>query len=109
MFNYFPSIPSVIRLFFCSSPSAIRRSIISIVVDAINGMQRWSASHIREKVTEVFPTVTNPNPSSTVEEIIRIVTIVTSGMHMRPASVFWRNSDGCVTRFPVLNHFVEII
>lgn len=57
-------VPHLLRL---HDPSAISRLVISIVVNAINGVfWAWSLSHIGEKVSERQPAVANGYSTTTV-------------------------------------------
>jgi hypothetical protein len=82
-----PSISSLNR-FGC--PATILRTVISIVVDAIQRMSRWPFSHVREKISKGVPTLAYGDSSGSVV-LPRICRwICASGKHCIPDTINWR-------------------
>src|ERR1700731_4426694 len=77
--------PSVVSLFFYSRPLAVRRFVVSIVVDSLNGHTFRPRPHIfhkRQKATP--PTVADLNAPSSVPRVAFIVRVSASRNHRVP-------------------------
>jgi hypothetical protein len=93
-----PLAPVVSLLSRCR-PSAVRRLVMTVVVDSIDAVHAllcagvsWTRSHISQKSREVFaPRLTHANAASAVAVIARICLIFTSGYCLTPCAVL-----GCV-------------
>lgn len=72
-----PVYTSIVSLLFSSAPSAIRRFIMSIVVDPINSHALWLSPHIDKKILETIkPTITHNNPAPTIIMVKTIVRVI---------------------------------
>jgi hypothetical protein len=80
----------VSRLLGGSGPSAIRRFVVAVVVDAIQRVSLgWSASHIgKERFKGIAPTVTDRNAAPAVSFVVIMFRVVTAGLHALPDFVF---------------------
>lgn len=77
---------SVVILFFAGCPSAIFRLVISVVVDAVNGLSRQRLSHIGKEIFKtVVPAITDRNASATVPGPVFIIAVPTSLSQSKPA------------------------
>lgn len=70
-----PWVPSILRLFFGCSPSAVIWFVIAIIVDAIDGMlRRWSSPHGSEKsAVRKFPFITNLYAAPTIPRPVLVL------------------------------------
>lgn len=74
------------------SPANISRLVISVVVDAVNGMGgRWPAPHICEEILESVPSPADLNAPRSVIRIVPDVRIIAAASHGHPDSVFRSN------------------
>ena len=84
---------SIIGLLFRRSPSAIRRLIVSVIIDPINTMLAgWSFIHVSKETGERFaPFFTDGNAFATITRVCRIIGIAASLNDIKPGNVFWRS------------------
>lgn len=83
------AIPTVVGLLSCCRPSAIRRLVVSGVVNAFNGMiQRWLQAHIGNEVLKLVPPFTYRDSPSSVTFKTRDVWIAAPSFHSCPRSIF---------------------
>ena len=86
-------------LFGWRRPSAILRPISLAVINAFNRMPtRWFWPHIVKKYTKVTPFFTDCYPASTIQMEVVPMSIVASGHHTHPCSIFRRlRIAGCLS------------
>lgn len=87
--NHADTVLTIVHLFYAGSPFAIFRRIRAIIVDSFNAVARSRPEpHIRHKVIERLPSITNPYASATVvfEGFIR--RLLASFSHPLPSDVF---------------------
>ena len=79
-------------LFLSSGPFAVRRFVVAVVLETLQGMQaRWARTHVGKEGGEVFaPTLTDANPATTVIGVLRHLWVEASGFHVRPDRVLGR-------------------
>jgi hypothetical protein len=87
-------ISRIKRLLLACCPTAVRRFVISVVVDAVKRAAFWSWSHVLNKSSEPAsswlqraPTVANSNPAPTPIFIVFAACVITPLAHMVPTSV----------------------
>jgi len=81
-------ITPVHHLLFSGRPSTIARLVITIIVDAFNGISSRRFSHIlQESNKAIFPTITNGNSSTAVISVSGIFGVKTSLFHGNPCAV----------------------
>lgn len=83
-------ISSIVALLFHSSPFAIFRNVISVIINAFNRVFRsWSFPHVfKEILKRIQPTLTNLNTSSPIICKRIIVGIKNSHFHRNPSMIF---------------------
>lgn len=75
----------VLKLLFASSPAAIRRFVIAIAVDAINGVLRAGARpHILVEISKGSPSLTNSYPALSVERPRNMARLRAAANHSIP-------------------------
>lgn len=89
-----PHISSpVVALLLLSSPPAIRRLIVPVVINSIDAIPRtrpWP--HVSQKRLErVPPSLANANTSPTVQRVSFIRECIASGIHPNPRPILWRS------------------
>lgn len=72
-------------------PTAIRRSIVSFIVDPIQSARYRAFSHIRQKTLEVFPSGRNLDPPAAIIFPVFRTRICTAIPHSSPTSIRWRS------------------
>jgi hypothetical protein len=94
--NSMKSAP-ISRLLLCCCPSAVAWFVISIAVQAINGVfGRWFSAHVFQKIDDrCKPSFANPNAAPTVIFIVRRLWIVATLFHPYPRRVFggWHRAN----------------
>lgn len=71
-------------LFLSSGPSAITRFVISVVVNAIQGKPGRCFSHVREKTSEIIPSCTDRNSTSSITMKRIFLRIIAAFNHVSP-------------------------
>ena len=79
-------------LFARRCPSAVFELVIPVVVDAIKRITAWSFTHIRQKIIEDQPTLTNGNTSAPIMCPSVTLGVGTSYLHGCPRFVGRRHS-----------------
>ncbi len=102
------SRPAVTCLGGLVRPPAVIRSVVAVVIDAVNGVTRARAKpHILEESLEAQPALADAYSSSAVIRVLRSIRVVTPRPHLSPGSVFWRlgSSGGSVKKPPLRHQF----
>lgn len=94
----FAPAASIGCLLSASSPSAVVRLIVAVVVDAVQCELRGRPlAHVRDKGENVIsPTLANGYPSPTVILVTGMSRVVTTISHSRPSVILW--PSGSLTR-----------
>ena len=93
-------VPRIAVLLLGSSPPAIFRAVVTIVVDAVNGMLgRRFASHVIKEAVKVVPSFANPYPTTTIIAVSNIVGVVTTIFHCSPRIIFRRIAHSVKSRY----------
>jgi len=80
----------IIKLFNIICPSAILWSIISIVINAVDGRSlEWPISHVCIEILKRFPSLTNCNSASAIIFKHLSMRISTPCSHPQPSSILW--------------------
>lgn len=76
-------------LFFASCPTAIFRTIGTIIIDTFNAVL-WRRTHadISKEQAKIVPALGNNNTPATIARISSVLDVVTSGHHRFPNGVF---------------------
>ena len=82
-------VSPVSHLLRMSSPSAVARFVVAVVVDAIKRQFIGPVAHIRQEVVEDQPALTNNNPATAVIRPGLAPEIETTGLHGLPGSIGW--------------------
>ena len=83
--------PTIPALLFMSSPSAIPRFVVSVIVDAVQGCALWSWPHVVAKcLKRRAPSVAHHNATTTIVAVLRVLFSVAAISHSFPASKFRR-------------------
>ena len=82
----------VVALLQASSPTAIARFVIPVIVDSLDGATIRSLAHVTEEAKEAQPFITNGNPTTAPVFVVRQFGISASLHHTRPRIV-GRGSD----------------
>lgn len=78
----------VVNLSFLSSPPAILRAVVTIVIYSIKGVFRSRLTpHVRKEVGEVVPSFTDFNTPPAVPVVMVILLVAASMVHSLPASI----------------------
>lgn len=80
---------SVIGLLFVRCPPAIRRFVISIIVDPVQRCTFWARSHIRIKLHKIVPFRHDLNPPAAIAVIMGSPKIITATAHQTPSGMFF--------------------
>lgn len=87
---FFNGVAPIVGLFFSSSPTAVARLIITIIINAVyRKIWAWSYTHISVKVFKLTPTFTNFNFTTTIIMIASIILVITSLNHAIPCFIFY--------------------
>ena len=80
---------SVLSLLLACGPSAIVRSVISVIIYTVKGMfRRGLFAHVGKEVLErILPTVTNTNAPASVSDIMYRFRVEASGFHELPRKI----------------------
>lgn len=90
-------------LFRWRCPPTIITRIPLLIINAFNRVTTgWFLSHVVKKYTKVAPFSTHCDPSSTIQMEMLPMSIVTSGHHAHPCSIFRRVCIACC--MPVYRH-----
>lgn len=75
-------------------PSAVSGRVITVVVDAVDGVRlRWLSAHIGQEVLEgMQPAFANPNPAPAVVRKAKAFRVIAAGFHRKPRRVFGSRS-----------------
>lgn len=77
----------VLILFFLSGPTAIIWFVIAVIVYSIQTFPRWLVSHISQKVSKIFPAVTNLYTPATISMPVFMIWISAALKHGIPATI----------------------
>ena len=80
--------PSIAGLLFSRSPAAVLRSVVAVVVDAVQRQCRGPLAHVLEKIGECLPSLANADPSFPVVSKFLAIRIEASSLHRSPDAVF---------------------
>lgn len=80
--------PSILGLFFSSSPSTITRLIVTVVINSFNSKSIGRFSHIKKKIFKgINPSIANFDSSAAVSGISFIFRICASVFHRNPRGI----------------------
>jgi hypothetical protein len=81
---------SITRLFLRHSPSTISRLIISVVVNAVDGMLRTRRpSHVFEEIfVRIKPSIADSNSPSAISVIVLAFSVVAALLYAAPCTIF---------------------
>jgi hypothetical protein len=87
-----PIASSIVRLLFCSGPSAILRSVVAVHIDPVDGvLARWRALHIAEKCLVALKPFSTHLYSSFAVIPVRLVGLgIAARFHVHPRSILFR-------------------
>ena len=90
--RYLSRARRVLALLFVGSPAAVRRRVVSVVVNALQRVaRRRSLAHVGQEGLKGFtPPITHRYPSTTVPRPVVAPRVCASRDHAFPSSVFWR-------------------
>lgn len=84
---------SIVRLFYTSRPSTIRRFVVSIHVDAVDRATRWTWSHVaNESAERIPPLCAHRDAAATVISVVLMLGVEATLLCAEPGPV-----RGCVT------------
>lgn len=82
----------IVRLLARCRPAAVARLVVAVVIDAVNRMAGWAASHIcHERHVVIAPAVTDHNAAPAVVLETLNVRVVAAGLHRAPRAVLSRS------------------
>jgi len=81
------NISSVSALLKIRSPAAVTRSVVAIIVNALNSKPRRALTHVSQKVSERAPALTDCNSTPTIVFEARIIGICSSLKYLLPRPV----------------------
>lgn len=85
------AILPVLSGFLWRNPATIPRFVVAIIVDAVDHLPYWSASHISNKVFKIVdPRCTDFYSTTTVARIAKVPYVAASFLHSSPAKIFRR-------------------
>ena len=88
------------------SPSAVVRLVVSIIVQAFQGVAGWRLAHVCQEVLKATPPLTNLDAASSIVRPYPRTRIAASLMHRLPNEVGWR-SGTAVGSCPSALRFVK--
>ena len=81
----YASWPAIISLLLWSSPAAILRLIITVLIwIAVNALVFWTFPHVGKEITEVSPTWADRNTAASIVFVGWICRTVAAGLHVLP-------------------------
>lgn len=104
MSDKFWAYSRVLKLLFACGPSAIVGAVVSIAVDAVNGIfLAWPLAHVRKEVFKSSPSVANLNSSTAVKVEVYLARICAALDHAAPYLILCRclTTTGNGDRHPV--------
>ena len=77
----------IVGLFDIVCPAAVRRLVITIHIDSVNGVARRAFAHILKKAGEGLPFFANGNTATAVIRPLMVIGVGTPSFHVAPAVV----------------------
>lgn len=92
--------PSIAGLLSDRSPSHIARLVVTVTVDAIDGvLRRWWLSNVsQERFKAVYPVVAHTDATATVTRVVLLMRVIAASLDCRPRSVLLRRSMAVFSR-----------
>lgn len=81
---YRANVAPIALLFTTGRPAAIIRTISAVVIDAFDGMAKWTLAHIGQEIIEVFPPLANRDSAAAVIVESAVVWIRAALPHVAP-------------------------
>lgn len=101
----------IVCLLFSSSPPAVIRSVIPVIINTVYASPLWTLAHICKKCFKTFPLLADSDPPSSIIFPVRSGFIITSlcdvlpypiGFRSRHSMRFWRMESSFLCVHPQL-------
>lgn len=81
-------VSSIRHLLFNGRPSAIRRFVVSVIIDSVNLVSIWPQTHILAKILKAIkPSIADFYASPAIVFIVRVGRLATTSLHVIPNTI----------------------